>query len=336
MQAETKRNIRLTAGDISNLWTTYMSDSMAICVLKYFLEKVEDTQIKPIVEYALSLSQTHIETVTKMFESEDIPVPMGFTPDDVNIHAPRLFSDIFILQYLKQMSRVGMVTYGMGLYIAARSDDRKFYQECLDSAAELDNKSTELLLEKGIYIRAPYIPNASQIDFVEKQSFLTGWFGKRRPLTSIEITQIYANIISNSLGKALMMGFSQVATSEEVRAYFVRGRDIAGKHIDIFGTTLRDDHLTAPGVFDSEVTDSTESPFSDKLMLYHSLSLNAMGIGNYGASIGVSPRRDLGANLHRLLAEIELLGEDGANLMIKNGWMEQPPSNVDRDKLAGV
>lgn len=35
-----------------------------------------------------------------------------------------------------------------------------------------------------------------------------------------------------------------------------------------------------------------------------------------------------------LIADITKYAEDGANLLIKNGWMEQPPTFDDRDKLA--
>lgn len=233
------------------------------------------------------------------------------------------------------MTRLGMVTYGTGLWVAGRTDDRKFYQECLMGSIELDNKSTELLLEKGLYERAPIIPNANRVEFVEKQGFLAGWFGERRPLTAIEITQLYINVVTNSIGKALMQGFCQVAKSDDVRSYFVRGRDIADKHIAVFSEILHDDSLPAVAVWDSEVSDSIDPPFSEKLMMHHVTSLTALGIADYGTSLSISPRRDIGVHLNRLMAEIELYGEDGANLLIKYGWLEKPPSNVDRDKLAG-
>jgi hypothetical protein len=56
-------------------------------------------------------------------------------------------------------------------------------------------------------------------------------------------------------------------------------------------------------------------------------------IAHYGRSLGLSPRRDLGANYVRLTAEIALFTEDGANIMIDNGWLEQPPHATDRDQL---
>jgi hypothetical protein len=51
----TKHNIALTSAEMATLWSTYLSDSLSVCTLKYFLEKVEDTEIRPILEYALNL-----------------------------------------------------------------------------------------------------------------------------------------------------------------------------------------------------------------------------------------------------------------------------------------
>ncbi|MBM7692476.1 hypothetical protein JOC77_001906 [Peribacillus deserti] len=45
----------------------------------------------------------------------------------------------------------------------------------------------------------------------------------------------------------------------------------------------------------------------------------------YGLAIGSSMRRDFGALYNRLIAEIQLYGEDGAQIMIHNGWLESPP-----------
>lgn len=62
--------------------------------------------------------------------------------------------------------------------------------------------------------------------------------------------------------------------------------------------------------------------------------LNGSGIGHYGRSMGQSPRYDLGLLYIRLTAEIAEFAEEGAKLMIENGWLEQPPQGVDRDQLA--
>ncbi|MEW9674245.1 DUF3231 family protein [Ammoniphilus sp. 3BR4] len=331
---QTEHNIRLTSAEMSNLWNTYMNDSAAICTLKYFLEKVQDTEIKPIVEYALELSQKHIQYLTKLFHQENHPIPQGFGEEDVDVNAPALFLDTFYLHYMKQMSRIGIGAHGLAISLAARSDIRKFYQDCLQEAVVLDEKVTNVEQSKGLYIRPPFLSSPSKVEFVKKQNFLGHLLGEQRPLLALEITHLYANIQTNALGSALITGFSQAAQSKTVREYMVRGRDIASKHIEVFGSILSGSHLKAPITWNDTVTNSTASPLSDKLMMFHVGAIAAVGIADYGASLAISMRRDLAAHYVRLTAEIAQFAEDGANIMIKNGWMEQPPQAEDRNVLA--
>lgn len=337
-QQQTEHNIRLTSAEIGNLWLSYLNDSMAICVLKYFLAMVEDTEVRPVIEYALELSNNHVDRVTKIFNNENFPIPQGFTDEDVNLTAPRLFSDSFYLIYLQNMSRAGLTAYSLAVPLMARPDVLDLYHECLASSAELNIKASKVMLSKGIYSRAPYVSTPEKVDFIQKQDYLEGFFkfGDPRPLNAIEITAIYVCILTNVLGKVLLTGFSQVAKSQKVREFMYRGTRIASKHIEIFGSLLMKDNLPSPITWDSEVTDSTVSPFSDKLMMYHTRVLSLASIANYGTSIAASSRHDLSAYYARLTAEFGLFGDDGSNIMIENKWMEQPPQADDRKELAGV
>jgi Protein of unknown function (DUF3231) len=114
----------------------------------------------------------------------------------------------------------------------------EYFTECLHESAILLNKATELMLSKGAFLRPPLIPRPKKVMYAQKQSYLAGWFGGRRALNAIEISNLYLSLIQNQLGRTLLMGFSQVAQSKVVRDYFVRGRDIADKHVEIFGSIL--------------------------------------------------------------------------------------------------
>lgn len=85
--------------------------------------------------------------------------------------------------------------------------------------------------------------------------------------------------------------------------------------------------------WDSTVLNTTESVFFNKLMMYNVAAMIAAGIGNFGMALASSPRRDLGENYASLIPEVSLYAEDGANLMIKHGWMEEPPQADNHDKL---
>ena len=327
-------NIQLTSAELAALHQNYLGDSMSICVFGHFLETVEDPEIKTVVEHALNISLQHVESIKKIFNEENIPVPIGFTEQDVNKRAPRLFSDPFYLSYIKHMARGGLAIYGFLQPHVFRSDVLSFYTKCLQSTIELNNEATVLLQKKGLAVRPAYIPYPDKNEFVHKQSFLSGFMGDKRPLTGMEITHLYANIQTNKLGEALSIGFSQVAQSNKIRKYFLRGKEISEKHIKVFSGYLRDENLPVPMTWDHEVSKSQEAPYSDKLMLFHFGLMNFSGSGNYGMSVAASQRKDIAAIYTRLNAEILLYAEDGANIMIDEGWLEQPPLSVDRNQLS--
>ena len=75
---ENGKQIRITSAEIAQLWAQYLNDSGSICILTFFLEKAEDAEIKPVIEYALDLSKKHIETLTSIFTEEKYAIPHGF------------------------------------------------------------------------------------------------------------------------------------------------------------------------------------------------------------------------------------------------------------------
>ncbi len=331
----TQPNPELTSAEIASLWSNYLSDSMAVQTISYTLSQVEDEDIRSVLEFALSLSQQHVQFIENLFTNEQIAVPDGFSTQDVNLNAPRLYTDDFFLLYIQNLGKLGMTTYTMALSNAARSDIVQYFKQNLSTSADLLDQATQVKLTKGIFSRAPYIPKPERVEYINDQHYLSGgWFSDKRPLNAIEITNLYYNIERNRVGAALIMGFSQVAQSPEVRKYLVRGRDISEKHVNIFNKIMHNDHLSTPSVWDAQPTDSTESPFSDKLMMFHITTMNTAGIGQYGAAIGSSQRTDLIATYTRLTAEIAKYAEDGANLMIKNRWLEKPPQAPDRNQIA--
>lgn len=329
-----QQNIRLTSTEIGVLWLGYMSDSMAACMLQQMLEKSADKDVKSILQFALSLSQKHVHAIGEIFKNEGMAVPLGFSDADVDMKAPALFSDTFKLRYLKHLSGAGLTAYALGLTQAVRFDVRQYFWHCIESSRELNEKVTQALLSKGLYIRAPYIPAAKEVTFAKAPSFMGDVFGKTRPLNAMELSHLVINISTNAMGRVILLGFAQVAKAKDVRDFFVRGQNIAQKHIEVFSQLLREDDLSAPATWDSEATDSTVAPFSDKLMMQQITLLIALSMANYGAALGASTRVDVAADYGRLMAEIAQFGEDGAQIMIKHGWLEQPPQAADRKELA--
>ncbi|QGQ96682.1 DUF3231 family protein [Paenibacillus psychroresistens] len=332
---KTEHIIKFTAAEIANLWSSYFNDTLAVCTITHFLAHIQDKEIETVLNMALDHSNTHIGKLKSFFNEEKLTVPEAFSiVNDVYPDAPRLFTDDFYLFYIQNIGKLGLATYTLALSNSARLDMCEYFTECLNESSALFNKATEILLKKGSFSRAPFIPDKEKVQFIEKQSYLGELLGKPRPLNVIEISNIYFNLIQNQLGKTLLIGFSQVAKSTKVREYMIRGREISDKHVRVFCDILDKEFLPSAGSWDSLATDSTSATFSDKLMMMHVTMLNSAGIGHYGMSIGTSARKDIGADFLRLMLEIVAFSEDGANLMIENSWLEQIPQAMDRDKLA--
>ncbi|ASK61200.1 hypothetical protein CFK37_02825 [Virgibacillus phasianinus] len=329
------QNIDLTASELSQLWGAYMNASLMSKVLAYFHAKVEDKEIEPLIQDALTLEHSHLKQLTSIFEKENKPIPVGFTDKDVDVDAPRLYSDNYFLQYIFQLGSLGIYAFAASVTVATREDVYLFFSTGLSEYNALHQKASLLSLTKGVYTRPPYIPTPNEVDFVKKQSFLAGWFGEQRPLLATEITHLFSNMQRNNLGIATLTGYSQVAKSKDVKEYILRGIGIAQKQVKAFSSILEKSKVPTPMGSDSMVTASnTISPFSDKLIMYHVTGMIGIGIGFYGLSISTTIRRDIAAKYTRLTGEIALYSEDGANLMIENEWLEEPPRMVDRDELA--
>ncbi|WP_353618651.1 DUF3231 family protein [Bacillus sp. ISL-37] len=89
-------NVSLTSGELANLWTQYMNDSLSICVLNHSIKNVQDKDIKEILQFALSIAEPHIEKITEFLKQEKYPVPKGFTIEqDINLNAPPLIFRYF-------------------------------------------------------------------------------------------------------------------------------------------------------------------------------------------------------------------------------------------------
>jgi len=325
---------KLSSAEQGKLWATYVGNTMSVCVLNYMLKHVEDQEIKNILEHALHLSEQFVQSTHQIFVQEKFPIPIGFTNEDVDLTAPRLFDDEFYLHYLKYVAKAGISIYGIAIPLVTRADIRQFFTNCMDQTVNLINQVTTVLLKKGFLVKPPFIPYPETVDFIDKHSYHNGFFGRVRPLQALEITHLYDNVENNATSKAVLIGFSQVAKSNQSKAYFRRGLEIATSHYETFSGILQEAGLTTPSIIDQLVTTSTTAPFSDRLMLFHKLDMYAVRIRAYGNAISMCARHDVATKYIGLLAEVGNYVEDGSNLLIKNGWLEQPPQAVDRKALA--
>lgn len=325
---------RLNSSDIGALWNTYMESSMYTCMYKHFLSNVQDKDIRSLLESAMDITNKRVTWVIENFNMEGLSIPIGYTDEDVDTKAPRLYSDPFYLYFLNHKTRAGIAIEGLALTTSTRPDVREFYAHCCSSTTELYQRTVDLLLSKGLYIRPPYITTPKTTDFVKKKNFLAGYLvNEKRPLLAVEISSLFHGISMISFGKEVLIGFKQVAKSKQVRHYMDRGIDLANRYLNMYVPILSQEDIPVPMGWDTSVTYSTVSPFSDKLMMAKSLYMSAAVIANSGTAISTNLRHDLLPAYTRTMTDTANSAEDGVNIMIENGWLEEPPRVVDREDL---
>lgn len=327
--------VQLTSAEISALWATYINDSIVVCIMTHFIDTYSDPEILPILEETIQFAKKHMNEVEQLFLKEKIAVPEAFKVEKhVVPKAPKLFSDMFYMQYVLHMCRFGTASHATGITMSAREDVREMFKEFVDDAFQLYNDVVDSMQEKGIFVRMPFMTYPTEIDFIEKEKFLTGWFGRRRSLLGIEVSHLVINAFQNELGRATCVGFSQVAQDQEIRDYFLRGKHLCKHILNSIHDVLIESEVPDAMSWDPGVTNSTVAPFSDQLMLTIIGVLSNLGILTYGAGLSVTMRRDISAMYANFIVKAGAFGEDGLNLMIDRRWMEQPPQFEDRDRLA--
>nr|WP_232329057.1 MULTISPECIES: DUF3231 family protein [Metabacillus] len=320
----------LTSVEMGKLWATYNGNSMSIQILNYFLQHCNDEYIKTLLENGIALSRDFIQRIEGFFKKGNFPIPVGFTNDDVNLGAPRLYEDVFYVHYLKYAAKAGLSIYAVAIPLVMREDIREFFVYCMQSTTIFLGQINEVLFEKKLISKPPIIPTPEGTDYIQKQNYLKGFVGDIRPLHALEITHLYDNIENNTTSKALLLGFHQIVKDEKIKALFKRGLDMTDKAVKQYMEKLHKENLLSPSFIDHLVTTSTYPPFSDKIMLFHKVDMFSMKIRSFGNSLAVNGRRDIAMLYGRTLINIGLFVDDGANILIDKGWMESPPKAYDR------
>lgn len=207
----------LNSAEIGNLWNSYVLSSMLVCVLEYFMRTTDDPDIRLLTEIAAEMHHMRISKSMDILNKENLPIPNGFSMEDVNLGAPRLFSDIYHLYYMKNMNRHSVTQSSYYHMTSVRPDMCEFYAQGLDMSLKWFEKMRGIALSKGIFVRPPYVCIDKEVDYVKKQNFLTGFFGEKRPLLSQEVAAVFYITKSNYIGKFLLRGFRQAASTKEVR-----------------------------------------------------------------------------------------------------------------------
>ena len=147
----------LTAAAVGGLWAQYMNATLSDCMFQYFLAKDEDQEIRQVISFVQQVTRSQIQRVGQIFRSDDYPRPIGFTDSDVNVDAPRLYSDPYLLAYVRNLARLALNTYSLSLTIAAREDERQHFQQSITEMVEVEDQAVKAEQSKGLYTGALHL-----------------------------------------------------------------------------------------------------------------------------------------------------------------------------------
>jgi hypothetical protein len=329
-----QNKLKLTSSEIGSLWAEYVNGTMTDTVNRYMVSIIEDEAIKAIFEDAIRTFEKQKKQLVTFIENEGFPVPIGFTESDLNKGAERLFTDIFCLNYLHIMTLHGLLGHSTAFGVSVRKDLRYFYDSCDNDGKRMYHQTIELLLEKGNFQRDPLFYPANNPEFISSQDFTDGIFGKGRRLAATEIISISFNLKKSIMAKTLSIAFSQVAQTKEVRKFLENSEQTANEQIQAFSKIMQADNLPAPKSWETEVTTSTDSPFSDKLMLYHIGFLFQAAQAYHGTGLASAMRTDLVTTYESIILKNLMVTKKWFNLMVQNKWLEQPPLAPNRNEIA--
>ncbi len=325
---------KLTSAEIGTLWGAYVNGTAIDSVNKYMESIVENVEIKALLKEAITIFSKQKEQVVRFMKKDGFPIPNGFDESDYHPNAKRLFTDIFCLHYLHIMTLHGLIGHVTALSSSVNKDMRNFYDSCDQDAKYIYNKTTDLLLELGHFQRDPYFYPEENQELIVTKDFTEGIFGNSRRLAATEIISLSLNLKKAIMSKCLSIAFSQVSQDQETREFLEYSSNAADKQIQSLAAILHKDNLPVPMSWEAEVSNSTEAPFSDKLMLFHMGFLYQTAQTFQGAGLATAMRTDLALEYEKIILKNLTVTKKWFNLMLKNKWLEQPPLAPNRKRIA--
>ncbi|MEK1833018.1 DUF3231 family protein [Priestia megaterium] len=325
----------ISSSEVGTLWLTYQEKTMILRILEYFIEKSDDQQAKNIMGGLWQELSYYVTKIKKIFQEQGIVIPVGFNQEDVNLEAPKLYDNGFDIMFIRILKEISMGMYTLNMNMAYQDDVMEIYEGLTSTTQKIYKSSTLYLLEKGILTLPPKVTMPKSSEFIESKRYLNGFnpFNDKRALNDLELGYLHHGIETNNIGMQLITGFAQCAEDKEVKQYFVKGKELAKKQIKVFGDILLESDVQFSATSGSTVTTSKVAPFSQKLMMFCIYLLNGFGI--VGSSFGTifSLRKDVSMKTALIAKDIYFYADEGVKIMIKNGWLEEPPQMEDRPNL---
>ncbi|RLQ97480.1 DUF3231 family protein [Falsibacillus albus] len=327
--------MKVNATELGTLWMTYQEKTLIIQFLEYFITKSDDQEAKEILKSLLRDLNGSIEKIKLILKSEGMAIPVAFDSSDVNLDAPKLYDNGFDIMFIRVLKQISMGMYTLHISMAYREDIVMLYKDLTAITQKIYNQCTQYLLKKNILTPPPNMTVPTSAQFIKSLQYLSGFrlFGPKRSLNTIEMGYMQHAIETNCVGLQLVTGFAQCAEDAHIKKYFVKGKGLSKKIMKEYEEILIDSDVPISTGTRSTVTTSTEPPFSQKMMMYTIYLLNSFGLGSGSFGAIFSMRKDLIAKSALLTKDIYDYAQEGVKIMVKKGWMEEPPHIEDRSQI---
>ncbi|WP_407272513.1 DUF3231 family protein [Radiobacillus sp. PE A8.2] len=313
----------LTASEVQNLLTSYMTNTMASVITADLLKKAENPGVKKMLKFGLKIANEEVKGAESFLKSDNRALPEAFTEEDILLRDSKYYSDQFVIILKYSLGQAALNLYSLSLSTSINAKIRTFYKKLLSDTAELVDQCIELFIGNGMHQPIIHIPRTKVIEKIHNQDFFGKIFGKNRPLSTPEVQQLTTNYYSTEVLRELFRSFGQTKTLE-IREHFERGVKLCSKQLESIQNMLEKEDLPQFPTWESEIQ-TDEAPFSERLALFKSsLIVGAMG-GRYGVSASATLRKDIGTMFLKMMGETLLYAEDTGNLLIKHKYLDEPP-----------
>jgi hypothetical protein len=331
----TEAKIQLTSTELGTLWMEYTSLSARIGFYDCCTNKTIEEEAKNMLTTVTTEIRNIQNEIVNIFNNQKVVIPMGFAQQDIVKETSPLFDDVFHIMFLRQMCKLAFAHNAIFLAMSYSKEVQDVFKHHIAVAEKYYVTSTSYLTEKGVLAKPPYVTIPKQIEFVESKKYMNRHnpFAEKRSLNTLEVGFLNEAIEDNIFGMQLMTGFAQSAKDSEVKKYFIEGKELSKKIISKLSDVFLQSDIQPPSTWAGRATDSTETSFSDKLMMYVSnlISNSALGLNSVGSSFSL--RSDLHSKLAVIVKDTFDYSKKGGEIMIKHKWMEEPPQMEDRNQL---
>jgi len=330
----TEAKVQLTSSELGTLWMTYQTISSTLMIYDLFKNKAIDKEVQNIITSCITDKQNINNGIVNIFNNEKAVIPIGFGEQDVVRESNPLFDDIFYIMFIRHMAKLNLGHSAVFTVVSYMKEINDILKLNYDIANKYYMMTTNYLLKKGVLARPPYVTMPKHVEFIEDKNYMSfNILANKRTLNTIEVGYINEAIESHIFNMQLLTGFAQVATESKVKKYFIEGKELAKKNITELSAVLLQSDIQPPSTWAGKATDSTQSLFSDKLMMYINSLISSTSLGFTSLGTSFSMRNDLPVKLGLISKNVFSYAKKGAKIMIAHKWMEEPPQMEDRNQL---